>query len=188
MTIETELPGHFVNRSGFIRLDGSTKQLNPIYKFGIITCDPYRRILSVVRNLSPTGALLEVDNDVEIPDQFTLAIEAEPFARLCRIVWKRSNQIAVNFDTSPREVNPDRTERRQAPRRALNTAGWIRLDGGFAMRECKIVDLSIAGVRICFPFAGKMPPSFTVFFSKHGQGHRVRTIWRRGNEIGGKFI
>lgn len=106
MTIETELPGHFVNRSGVIRLDGSTKQLNPIYKFGIITCDPYRRILSVVRNLSPTGALLEVDNDVEIP-----------FARLCRIAWKRSNQIAVNFDTSPREVNPDRT-RSDARRRA----------------------------------------------------------------------
>jgi hypothetical protein len=52
--------------------------------------------------------------------------------------------------------------------------GWIRLDGGFGIRECKIVDVSTTGVRICIPFAGKFPETFTILFSKHAQGHRVR--------------
>jgi len=152
--------------------------------------------LSVVKNISPTGALIEVDNALEIPDEFTLTIESEPPARACRVVWKKAKQIAVNFDGAPREATPERQEqgrigrqeRRQAPRRNLNTPGWIRLDIGFGMRECKIVDVSIAGVRICLPFAGKLPETFTLLLSKHGQGHRVRTIWRRANQIGAKFV
>jgi hypothetical protein len=188
MTTEAELPGHFISRSGFIRVDRRTTPRKPIFKFGIITCGADRRILSVVKNISPNGAMLEVDNVVEIPDQFTLAIEAEPSTRLCRVAWKRSKQIAVSFDKSRRGVKPDRTERRQAPRKNLNTVGWIRLDGSFATHGCRIIDRSPSGVRISFPFTGIMPPSFTVFFVKHGRGHRVRMMWRRGNDIGAKFI
>ena len=190
----SELPGHFVSRTGFIRVDQRAKQRDPTFKFAIITCGPNRRILSVVKNISPTGALIEVDNALEIPDEFTLAIESEPSARVCRVAWKKATQIAVNFDGTRREVKGQerrhngRQDRRQAPRRNQNTAGWIRLDGGFAMRECKIVDFSTAGVRLAIPFAGKMPETFTLFFSKGAQGHRVRVIWRRANQIGAKFI
>ena len=156
--------------------------------------------MSVVKNISPTGALLEVDNTLEIPDQFTLAIESEPSARVCRVAWRKAKQIAVNFDGARREVKPDRQEqrqeprqngrqeRRQSPRRNLNATGWIRLDGGFATRECKIVDISTTGVRLVIPFAGRIPETFTLLFSKHAQGHRVRMIWRRVNQIGAKFI
>jgi hypothetical protein len=49
------------------------------------------------------------------------------------------------------------------------------------MRECKIVDVSTAGVRLAIPFAGKIPETFTLLFSKGAQGHRVRVIWRRAN-------
>ncbi len=93
----------------------------------------------------------------------------------------------VKPDSQERPQN-GRQERRQTPRRNMNTAGWVRLDGGFATRECRIVDHSTAGVRIAIPFADKIPETFTMLFSKHGQGHRVRTIWRRGNLIGAKFI
>jgi hypothetical protein len=197
MTDTSELPGHFVSRSGFLRADRRTKQRNPTFKFGIITCGPDRRILSVVKNISPTGALIEVDNPLEIPDEFTLTIESEPSARVCRVAWKKAKQIAVNFDGARGEVRPDRQERshnaradrRQAPRRNSDTTAWIRLDGGFATRECKIVDASTTGVRLAIPFAGKIPETFTLlFFSKDAQGHRVRTIWRRANQIGAKFI
>ena len=137
-----------------------------------------------------------MDNALEIPDEFTLAIESEPLARVCRVAWKNAKQIAVNFEGARREVRPDsqerrqngRQDRRQAPRRNLNTTGWIRLDGGFATRECKIVDVSTAGDRIAIPFAGKIPETFTVLFSKRAQGHRVRMIWRRANQIGAKSI
>jgi hypothetical protein len=155
-----------------------------------------RRILGVVKNLSSAGALIEVDNALEIPDEFTLVIESEPSARVCRVAWKKGKQIAVNFNGAPREVTPERQEqgqigrqeRREAPRRNLNTPGWIRLDGGFGLRECKIVDVSISGVRISLPFGGKLPDTFTLLLSKNAPGHRVRTIWRRANQIGAKFI
>jgi hypothetical protein len=196
MTASSELPGHFVNRSGFLQADQRSKPRKPTFKFGIITCGANRRILSVVKNFSATGALIEVDNALEIPDEFTLAIESEPAARICRVVWKKAKEVAVNFNGAPREPAPERqeqrqtgrTERRQSPRRSLNTPGWIRLDGGFGLRECRIIDVSIAGVRISLPFAGKLPETFTLLLSKHAQGHRVRTIWRRANQIGAKFI
>jgi hypothetical protein len=179
-----------------VRADRRTKARNRTFKFGIVTCDPDRRILSVVKNISPTGALIEVDNALDIPDEFTLAIESEPSTRVCRVAWKKSKEIAVRFEAARREVKPDaqerllngRQDRRLAPRRNLNAAGWIRLDGGFATRECRIVDLSTAGVRIAIPFADKIPDTFTLLFSKRAQGHRVRTVWRRANVVGAKFI
>jgi hypothetical protein len=146
--------------------------------------------LSAVKNISPTGALIEVDNALEIP----LAIESESSVRVCHVAWKKANQIAVNFDgarghTGGQEGQPNgRQDRRQAPRRNVNTMGWLRLGGSFATAECKIVDVSTAGVRLAIPFASKLPETFTVFFSKRAQGHQVRVIWRRGNQIGAKFI
>jgi PilZ domain len=196
MTISGQLPGHFLNSRGFVEVDRRIKPRSDTFKIGVIVCDPERRVLSVVKNISPTGALLELDNALEIPDHFTLAIDSESSPRFCRVAWKKAKQVAVNFDAAPREVGPDhqqrphngRQDRRRSPRRNLNAAGWIRLDGSFGMRECKIVDVSTAGVRLCIPFAGKIPETFTVLFSKNAQGHRVRIIWRRANQIGAKFV
>jgi hypothetical protein len=190
MSASGDLPGGFVNRAGFISVDQGAKQHTRTFRLGIITCDPNRRILSAVKNISPTGALIEVDNALEIP----LAIESESSVRVCHVAWKKANQIAVNFDgarghTGGQEGQPNgRQDRRQAPRRNVNTMGWLRLGGSFATAECKIVDVSTAGVRLAIPFASKLPETFTVFFSKRAQGHQVRVIWRRGNQIGAKFI
>ena len=187
MTTNIELPGHFLNRSGFLRADQRTKQRNPTFKFGMITFGSDRR-LCVVKNISPTGVMIELENTLEIPDEFTLAIEADAFTHVCRVTWKTPKQIAVNFDSSRRDVRVVRNDRRQTPRRIVNAPAWIRLDGGFATRECKIVDVSSAGVRLSLPFAAKIPATFTLLFSKRAQGHRVRTVWRRANEIGATFI
>jgi PilZ domain-containing protein len=196
MTVSDQLPGHFLNSRGFVEVDRRIKPRNDTFKIGIIACDPGRRVLSVVKNISSTGALLELDNALEIPDQCTLAIESEASPRFCRVAWRKAKQIAVNFEAAPREGGLNhqqrpqnvRQDRRRSPRRNLNTAGWIRLDGSFAIRECKIVDVSTSGVRLSIPFAGKIPETFTVLFSKGAQGHRVRVIWRRANQIGAKFV
>jgi PilZ domain-containing protein len=196
MTVNSQLRGHFLNSRGFVEVDRRHKPRSETFKIGIIASDPERRILSVVKNISSTGALLELDNALEVPDQFTLAIDSESSPRFCRVAWKKAKQIAVNFDVAPRELGPDhqqrpqngRQERRRSPRRNLNAAGWIRLDGSFAIRECKLIDVSTAGVRLCIPFAGKIPQTFTLLFSKKAQGHRVRVVWRRANQIGAKFV
>jgi hypothetical protein len=51
----------------------------------------------VVRNVSATGAALEVASPVGIPDEFTLVIEADNVRRRCAVVWRKEKRIGVAF-------------------------------------------------------------------------------------------
>ena len=44
-----------------------------------------------VRNLSETGAALEVVTPLFIPDRFTLFVATEQLKRPCRVVWRKEN-------------------------------------------------------------------------------------------------
>ena len=48
-----------------------------------------------VRNLSETGAALEVASPVSIPEDFTLEIEADHVP--CHVVWRKWSRIGVHF-------------------------------------------------------------------------------------------
>ena len=52
----------------------------------------------IVRNLSETGAALEVVSPLFIPDRFTLFVPSDQFKQRCYIVWRREKRIAVAFD------------------------------------------------------------------------------------------
>ena len=52
----------------------------------------------IVRNLSETGAALEVVTPLFIPDLFTLFIPSDQFKQPCHIVWRREKRIGVAFD------------------------------------------------------------------------------------------
>jgi hypothetical protein len=51
-----------------------------------------------VRNLSKTGAALEVLTPLFIPDRFTLFMPSDQFKRSCHIVWRKDKLIGVAFD------------------------------------------------------------------------------------------
>jgi PilZ domain-containing protein len=51
-----------------------------------------------VRNISQTGAALEVVTPLYIPDRFTLAVQTEQLKRPCHIVWRKEKRIGVAFD------------------------------------------------------------------------------------------
>ena len=51
-----------------------------------------------VRNLSETGAALEVITPLFIPDRFTLIIPTDQLRRPCHIVWRKENRMGVAFD------------------------------------------------------------------------------------------
>jgi hypothetical protein len=51
-----------------------------------------------VRNLSETGARIDIANPVGVPKVFTLVIEADHFKRPCHAVWSSERQIGVAFD------------------------------------------------------------------------------------------
>ena len=51
-----------------------------------------------VRNLSSSGAAIEVANPVGLPPSFMLVIETDQFIRRCRPVWRNDKRIAVAFE------------------------------------------------------------------------------------------
>ena len=51
----------------------------------------------VIRNMSETGAGLEVESPVGIPDEFRLLIKPEFLKRNCRVVWRSAKRIGVEF-------------------------------------------------------------------------------------------
>jgi hypothetical protein len=67
------------------------------YKAGTLIFSRTGGATSLVRNLSQTGAMLEVESDVAIPDEFTLRIEADHFQRGCRVVWRQQKRLGVEF-------------------------------------------------------------------------------------------
>ena len=52
---------------------------------------------SIVKNLSDTGALLQVESIVGIPDQFTLFIESDNLKRECQVVWRQPTKLGIRF-------------------------------------------------------------------------------------------
>jgi PilZ domain len=49
-----------------------------------------------IRNLSETGAALDVTSPLGIPTEFTLV--AEGVHRPCRVVWRKEKRIGITFD------------------------------------------------------------------------------------------
>ena len=80
-------------------------------------------------------------------------------------------------------------ELRKTSRKKVGATAWIRLDGGFAVRPCSVIDLSDNGVQISIDAAQTMPNLFTLLMSRTaGSGRRARLKWRRGSQIGAEFI
>jgi PilZ domain len=56
---------------------------------GAITC--------IVRNMSDTGALLDVATPVGIPHHFTLVLRANGHRMPCHVVWWKEKRIGIVF-------------------------------------------------------------------------------------------
>jgi PilZ domain-containing protein len=70
-----------------------------LLKAGKITFGGGAAFDCTVRNLSETGAALEVGSPVGIPERFTLVIEANRLHVPCRVVWRKEKRIGVHFET-----------------------------------------------------------------------------------------
>jgi hypothetical protein len=79
-----------------------------------------------------------------------------------------------------------RTERRKSARNTQGAAGWIRPDSSFAVRPCRVIDLSPTGARLSIE--GEIPQSFALLLSQNSAGRKARIKWRRGNQVGIQFI
>jgi PilZ domain len=70
-------PRHRVLKAGTIEFNG-----------GAINC--------MVRNLSTSGAALDVTSPIGIPEHFTLIADGSHLP--CRVVWRKEKRIGVAFD------------------------------------------------------------------------------------------
>jgi hypothetical protein len=52
----------------------------------------------VVRNISTTGAALEVESQNGIPSAFDLIIASGKFSQRCRVLWRKARRIGVVFE------------------------------------------------------------------------------------------
>jgi PilZ domain-containing protein len=52
----------------------------------------------VVRNVSETGAALEVESPVGIPERFDLFVSQDRSRRPAHVVWRKARRIGIRFD------------------------------------------------------------------------------------------
>lgn len=68
-----------------------------LLKAGKISFGGGAAIDCTVRNISETGAALDVTSPVGIPDHFTLMVGSDGLNAPCRVVWRRPSRIGVRF-------------------------------------------------------------------------------------------
>jgi hypothetical protein len=57
----------------------------------------------MVRNISPEGAAIDVDNPAFVPAQFRLVIASDSSVHECRIAWIQQNRIGLTFVATPQD-------------------------------------------------------------------------------------
>ena len=77
--------------------DRRTAPRHKVLKGGTVVFDR-NDVPCTVRNLSSTGAALELASSISLPPSFTLVIKGDQSIRHCRRVWNREKRIGVAFD------------------------------------------------------------------------------------------
>jgi hypothetical protein len=71
---------------------------SPVLKLGLIEFSGGGAIPCAVKNLSASGAALEFESALDIPDRLTLPMPPEPIKRQCHVVWRDQKRIGVSFE------------------------------------------------------------------------------------------
>jgi len=67
------------------------------FKGGAILYGLVPPIDCIIRNLSATGASIQVTDPASIPDAFQLLIKPDMTKRTCKVVWRSEERIGVRF-------------------------------------------------------------------------------------------
>jgi len=55
----------------------------------------------MVRNISPEGAAIDVENPAFVPARFHLVMAREKSVYECRVIWIQKNRIGLTFVAAP---------------------------------------------------------------------------------------
>lgn len=79
-------------------IEKRTEQRHRVLKHGMLAFRGGGGVDCTVRNLSSSGARIDITNPVGMPESFMLVIEADHFLRHCHAVWSSAQRIGVAFD------------------------------------------------------------------------------------------
>jgi hypothetical protein len=71
-------------------------QRHRVFKGATITFEN-SGIACTVRNISDSGAAIELENPGLLPHSFTLSIARDNFVRNCRAVWRNDKRLGLAF-------------------------------------------------------------------------------------------
>ncbi len=75
------------------------------------------------------------------------------------------------------------------PRHKVEQHAWLTLDGGFAKKNCTVMDLSLTGARIRVQNAGTISGKLDIAFTGDvRKTTRCRLVWQDGPVIGVEFL
>jgi len=79
-------------------------------------------------------------------------------------------------------------DNRKKPRRSINTTAYIYTIDGWPIGECKTLNISKNGMKLCWTFPDEVPPEFLLSLSRDGKVRRLCQLkWRNDDEIGVRF-
>lgn len=79
-------------------------------------------------------------------------------------------------------------ERRKAPRQRSYLGGRITFNQQSSTMDCLVRNISGQGAKVAFSAAITLPDQFDLSIERKGVRIRVRTVWRRADEIGVSFL
>jgi len=71
-------------------------QRHRVFKGGTVTFEG-RGVTCTVRNISDSGAAIDLENPGLLPHAFTLSISCDNFVRNCRAVWRNERRVGLAF-------------------------------------------------------------------------------------------
>lgn len=73
-------------------------------------------------------------------------------------------------------------------RRRTNQTAWMTVDGGFAARQCTVLDISEDGARVKVEDPQFVRSHFQLKFERTSPGRTCRVAWKKGDVIGIEFV
>lgn len=71
-------------------------QRHRVFKGGTVTFEG-SGVACTVRNISDSGAAIDLENPGLLPHAFTLSISRDNFVRNCRAVWRNDRRLGIAF-------------------------------------------------------------------------------------------
>ena len=139
-----------------------------------------------VFDVTPQGAKILLHGGVNVPENFRLSVDSGP-SRSCRTVWRKGNEVGVEFDDLEGTGTPATGDARRSKREKIFDKAMIVYNDGFCTMDCEVLDYSEDGAKLK-PLNPRDCPIYFQLRVKHGPTRNCMVLRRTGREFGVRFL